>query len=358
MRWKLLMCVLLGLLTACGPGQTPVPTNPSLGGTLIAPPGGSVEGSVVAACRLVGDDCDEEDFFVVEIEARGGEAPFRFDDLPRGSYLVAAVKDTNLDGLLGEGDYAAEFQGPIQPPATGIRLQMEVLGGEPPPPPPPPPEGIEPGIVKGRVVGSDGRPLVGAEIVADNTLFHNSNVSGYTDADGRYRLDVSQPVGTWAMTGKVTFAYDGQTFTVALEPEDPSLFAGVDGAVRDFSLSLRSVSGPALIMSGLGDYTPYEEIEITLEPVGPIVDGSDGETIVSGLRPIGDGWAVTGVPFGRYRVTARHVPSGETMLVSRPLTQTQDYIWAESYTTGFSSMGLGIYQLRAEVRRSCDWPCE
>lgn len=358
MRWKWMTSLLLGILTACGPGQAPVPTARSLSGVVIAPPGGNVEGAVVAACRLVGDDCDEEDFFAFEVEARGGEAPFRFDDLPQGSYLVAAVKDTDLDGLLGAGDYVAEFQGPLQPPASGIRLQMEVLGGEPPPPPPPPPEGIEPGIVKGRVTGSDGRPLAGAEIVADNTLFHNSNAIGYTDADGRYRLDVSRPPGTWHMTGSVTLTYDGQTFTVALEPEDPSLLAGEEGAIRDFSLSLRNLSGPALIMSGVGDYTPYEEIEVTLEPVGPIVDGSAGETIVSGLRPIGDGWAVTGVPFGRYRVTARHLPTGEAMLVSRPLTQTQDYLWAESYTTGFSSMGLGIYQLRAEVRRACEWPCE
>ena len=228
----------------------------------------------------------------------------------------------------------------------------------PPPPPPPPPPGHEAGIVKGRVVTEDGRPVQGAEIVADNTVFYNTNVIGYTDAEGRYRLSVDRPVGTWQLSGSTSLPFDGEVFGVDLRPDDPTAFDGAEGAVRDFTLSLRDVSGPVLIMTAVGEYTPYEEIEITLEPVGPIIDGSAGTTIVSGLSVTGDGWAVKGVPYGRYRITAEHVPTGESMLVSRPLRIDQDYLWAESYTAGFTSQGLRIYNLRAEVRRSCDWPCE
>lgn len=351
MRWIGSTLLLLGtLLAACGPsGQDP---SPVISGQVMAPPGGSVQGTIIIACLVVGDDCDEDGSYIQEVTTGGQQAQFRFEGLERADYLLLALKDVDGDEEVGDGDYYAEHDRLLRPPAHGVTLRMDAIGDEEPEP------GIEPGIVKGRVVTSDGRPVGGAEIIADNTLFYNTNVIGYTDQNGFYRLNVSNPVGTWQMFGGVSLTYDGQVFNVDLTVDDPSAFDGATGAIRDFTLSMRNLSGPVLIQTSIGDYTPYDEIEITATPVGPIIDGSDGETIVSGLEITGDGWAVRGVPFGRYRITARHIPTGEPMLVSRPYRIDQEYEWAESYTAGFTTPGLGIYELRAEVKRACAWPCE
>ncbi|MFG1946406.1 hypothetical protein [Nonomuraea sp. NPDC048826] len=34
--------------------------------------------------------------------------------------------------------------------------------------------GVEPGVLKGRVVGTDGKPVQGAQIVADNQLLYRT----------------------------------------------------------------------------------------------------------------------------------------------------------------------------------------
>lgn len=355
----LLLLVFMSLLAACGPAGGDVPPGDlRISGTVHAPAGGSVEGALVLVCVLAGEDCVEDTVKEVEITAAGASAAFSFSGLQQRPYTVFAARDVNRDGNLADGDYFGENPERFTPPASGVIVNMEVIGEGTNPPPPPPPPGVEPGILKGLVVDSTGAPMAGVEVIADNTLFYNTNVIGYTDATGHYRLDISHPLGTWQVSATATLQYRGQPFTIAIEPEDPALVTGAEGAVRDFALSLRNLSGPVLVMSGVGDYTPYEEIEMTLEPVGPIIDGSAGSTIVSTLGITGDGWAVTGVPYGRYRITATHLPTGETMLVSRPLTVHQDYDWRESYTADFSSIGLNIYQLRVEVRRSCDWPCE
>ena len=58
-------------------------------------------------------------------------------------------------------------------------------------------EGIEAGFVKGRLVNAQGQPIAGATVYAGHTTYYNTNVSGVTDVNGYYKLDVDEPGGSW-----------------------------------------------------------------------------------------------------------------------------------------------------------------
>ena len=181
------------------------------------------------------------------------------------------------------------------------------------------------GFLQGVVHDAQGRALEGVQIFADHTQYYNTNAIGVSDAGGKYRIDVRQPVGSWHATAQLKRSFNGKNYTFALAPDNDNPFAGVQGAVRNFEWKL---SGPRL--DGLGNYgglvTVYKdygnfnlvmsEVEITLTPVGPLVDGSIGQTITRKLVLTGDGDGLEDVPVGRYSVTARYVPAGEA---PRPL---------------------------------------
>ena len=180
-------------------------------------------------------------------------------------------------------------------------------------PPPPPPTGVTPGFVTGTVVDAAGRPLAGVEVYADNTLYYNTNVIGYTDAQGRYKLDVRQPIGTWRVGAHLKREYNGRTYQLDLHPDAARAFPGVDGAVRNFDWRLigKTPEGGSYGVATYvyrnwapGEYVAVEDVEVTFTPVGPLVDGSTGQVGVVRLQ----GNYVSNIPLGRYKVTARWAP--------------------------------------------------
>jgi hypothetical protein len=162
-----------------------------------------------------------------------------------------------------------------------------------------------------------GRPLAGVRVYAKNTLLYNTNAIGVTDAQGRYRLDVREPMGTWRVTAQLRREYEGHTYTLDLHPEndEPAPFAGVDGAVRNFSwrVSGRTPSGGYYggrvyvsgIPGGWMNDVEHEDLELEFTPVGPLIDGSVGARAPSGAvwapRPTTCRWASTGSPPGPRR---------------------------------------------------------
>ncbi|MFD2351890.1 carboxypeptidase-like regulatory domain-containing protein [Nonomuraea ferruginea] len=82
-------------------------------------------------------------------------------------------------------------------------------------------------MLKGRVVGADGRPVQGAKVVADNQLLYNSNLIVSTDADGRYRVE-TDIAATFHVTASMTVEHNGTSYQVDLSPDDDSSFAEPD----------------------------------------------------------------------------------------------------------------------------------
>lgn len=219
--------------------------------------------------------------------------------------------------------------------------------------------GLEPGVLTGKVTDSAGKPLPNVTVYADNTLLYNTNAAGITDAQGNYRIDVSRPAGTWHATAQIKRQFQGKTYTFDLHPNDDNLFAGNQGAVRNFTWRLRGQRpdgghyGSKVIAYGSLDnpfYIESSKIELTLEPVGTLADGSSGAPIVSRLQSTPDGDAVVDVPLARYKVSARYIDpeqGGQIPLWVR-LRNEGDY--QPSLTTDFKTVMSSIHQIEVEVR--------
>ncbi|WP_309895131.1 carboxypeptidase-like regulatory domain-containing protein [Archangium sp.] len=219
--------------------------------------------------------------------------------------------------------------------------------GEPPPTTPGTPGTSSAYTMRGTVVNVAGQPVPGAEVWADNTLHYNMNVLGTTDAQGRYSLTLPRDsLGTWRAGGKLRKQYHGQSYDMNLEVNDESAFQADAGAVRNFILKISGERPGGGYYGGViwpdGNYSngnfTMGQVELTLTPDGPLLDGSAGEVLKRTL----DGNSVGNVPLGKYTVSARYVPAGGTpreMLVSpRDVTnwgQTVSIIFQKSPEYGF-----------------------
>ncbi|RTE06479.1 hypothetical protein EJQ19_22880 [Paenibacillus whitsoniae] len=184
----------------------------------------------------------------------------------------------------------------------------------PNPAPEPAKESAEPYVVKGYVRDANGNPLAGVSIFADNTLLYDSNILGVTDEEGHYLLELPELATTWRMGGKYTTTYNNKTFNFDLVPDVDQPLAGKTGAVRNFTW--KNDSGKIYIypsFAGFDDSLPefdMNDLEITLTPVGPLVGGSAGQTIVKHAGPVAGGAGVDSIPIGKYKATARWMPEG------------------------------------------------
>ncbi|KAA9349453.1 carboxypeptidase-like regulatory domain-containing protein [Larkinella humicola] len=189
------------------------------------------------------------------------------------------------------------------------------------------PSNPQEGVVSGRVVDSQGKPVANATIVASSTDYHNRTSTGYTDAKGNYRFVVPTGIaaGSYTVTGSFITQYQGRKYTLALYNPDTRVFSAYDGAVRNFVFRLtgkRNIDDDAAAspLGGTMEVRPdfnttiRENIEVTLEPDGPLVDGSTGKKIVARLSDRSD--SIEDVPVGKYKITARDVVTGQKLGVS------------------------------------------
>ena len=205
----------------------------------------------------------------------------------------------------------------------------------------------------GHVVDDQGKPIANAEVTAR----YQSNPGGVsltknakTNMQGRYHINLSQPPGVWSAHAKAKVNVDGHEMVLDLLPDTDELFAGNLGAVRNFRLRYSEQTatdpygngGMLVVASAIGDYTPLDEVTVTLQPV------NGGAPIERKLRSTGEGWVVTGLRPQAYRVTAKH--QGRPLLVSAALTPHSEYVWDAQYTGEFQRTGPGIYQIRVEVK--------
>ena len=104
------------------------PTGDTLSGTVYAPPGGDVAGTVMLACNET--DCPVS----VAVNGSGASAPYQLSGVPAGEHLVFAWQDLNGSGELDDGDgfgcYSAGSKcAPVTAPATRVDVSMGVSAG-------------------------------------------------------------------------------------------------------------------------------------------------------------------------------------------------------------------------------------
>ena len=170
----------------------------------------------------------------------------------------------------------------------------------------------EGGYATGKVVDTRGNPIPGARILLDNTVFYASYINGSTKEDGTYRIK-AQP-GAWRAYASFKKTYNGNTYSLQLHPDTIDSFDDT-GAVRNFTWKLEGrepeneygyYGGLVKVFTDHGFYEDMDDVELTLTPRGPLIDGSVGKTLV--LRQGDHYWVQYGylqdIPIGRYTVTA------------------------------------------------------
>ncbi|MBD2757886.1 carboxypeptidase regulatory-like domain-containing protein [Spirosoma sp. BT704] len=204
----------------------------------------------------------------------------------------------------------------------------------------PDPNTPQAGYVSGKVVDAQNRPINGAEITINNTGEVVNNLIGYSDANGNYKIKLSTGggplIGSYYVRGHVTINYLNYPFKLALFVEDDRAFAPEEGAVKNLKLM---VAGPRSNVGDSGWYggtievdnhtrnAHFPNIEVTLEPVGPLVDGSNGQTQIA--RP---DWLYSyNIPVGQYKITARDIATNKSLAV-------KNYYYDKSYQA--STMGV------------------
>jgi hypothetical protein len=179
----------------------------------------------------------------------------------------------------------------------------------------------EKGIVKGRVVDEKGNPVANAEIIANSTDYYNKTSTGYTDASGNYRFRLPTGVaeGSYSVEGTVTMKYHNRNYKMSLFNENARVFSAYDGAVRNFTFRLTGKRtgdaddndrplGARLEVHHQVDNVVLENLEITLEPVGPLVDASTGKKLIFVMQQ--NQYFIDDIPLGKYKITARDKANG------------------------------------------------
>ncbi|MCE7058548.1 carboxypeptidase-like regulatory domain-containing protein [Dyadobacter sp. CY343] len=202
----------------------------------------------------------------------------------------------------------------------------------------PSPDEVRPeeGYITGKVTNTDGTPLKGAKIVADNTMIYASYSLGTSDENGSYKIQLPK-VGTFMTSAQIVKEYNGQRYELDLDPDKYEELS-IDGGVRNFKFKL---TGPR--PEGVGHYgatievnkaimtaiQDSENIEFTLEPVGNLIDGSKGKTLKlkHGAPYSQDYGRIVDVPLGRYVMTAYYNgDEGKMPLKLRKHFSEDDYL--------------------------------
>lgn len=193
------------------------------------------------------------------------------------------------------------------------------------------------GYVTGKITGPNGQPLAGVTVYASHHTWANMHVIGTTDAAGLYKLKVSdQPGGSWSVYAEHKKTYNGTAYRFDIKPQNTDPLTN-DGGVRDMQWTLTGLIPGSTDDTRLGgyltffenspDYIPASEVEFTLTPAGPLVDGSTGAVLVrnasqfpTAIFGFYNNQGVRDVPVGRYKIEVRHKPASgpaQPMVVCR-----------------------------------------
>ncbi len=178
----------------------------------------------------------------------------------------------------------------------------------------------EPGFVRGTVKTAAGAPIPGALIFIDGVLDQNFQYT--TTEDGAYSIRL-QP-GAYVAQASLNYKWENQVYKFDLKPDSTNTFDDSTGAIRNFTWALTgekpqpqmgSYGGFVYVNVGTDNFfvEDQDNITYTLTPVGTLIDGSQGETIVrKGGAPRSAEWGkILEVPVGRYTITGIYAPPGK-----------------------------------------------
>jgi hypothetical protein len=201
--------------------------------------------------------------------------------------------------------------------------------------------GPERGVIKGVVTDEQGDPVVGAAIrlTGYTADFNGNDEDLLTDASGLYRVEV--PDGLYEVFGTATVTFEGAPYVLDLRPVDEDCEAQESsaGIVKDLVLELSGLDtcfdyvdpenpgsyngGSVNLLYARPRSLPADtQLEFTLEPVGPLADGSTGPSLTfqrtalaleTTFGPLEETNYLEDIPLARYRISGTAtLPDGTT----------------------------------------------
>ena len=267
--------------------------------------------------------------------------------LTRRAALAAAISLCGFNALPSASTAqsranAAVSTQPILIEAAASAQTVNVMGRTLPALPTMPTLTRKPGIVRGYVYDSNGKPLKGAQIGVRSTIAGGfySGAAAETDAKGYYEIKPPVGVAHFYCAGYAVDYGDGIA-AVGLHPADGEVgsFATSTGEVENFVLLPYGITNRADVQDNPGYAGNYYggslyvswwvnesgengnprnlpdkvQVEITLTPDGALIDGSPGRTIIV-RKPVNGsvntGVKINNIPIGRYKIAAKIVGAG------------------------------------------------
>lgn len=123
-----LAALLIGVAPAAGQGE--------IRGTVYAPPGKDVHGTIVVACHVRAGRCDDRSpqSKASQVTSRGASARYVIRNLAPGEYQVLALRDVNGNGEEDASDWAGHYAASdgrpasIRPPTESIDVRLAIGG--------------------------------------------------------------------------------------------------------------------------------------------------------------------------------------------------------------------------------------
>lgn len=216
------------------------------------------------------------------------------------------------------------------------------------------------GYLVGKATDPQGNPLPRATVFVDHTVFSGDGPEVKTGSDGSYKVQLTDIAGEWIAKSYLLKQYNNRVYQLWLDPENPEPFTANEKPVRNFQwkltghmpdLSLDLYYGGTVEMFrdlNADDLWDNQNIEFTLTPVGPLIDGSTGKVLkLQAKKQYND--SIKDVPMGRYKITAVYKPTGEVLRVCdawdgnfdfQP-SVTLDFVGTESATRA-NQMGIAF----------------
>ncbi len=310
------------LLVSLTAAQTLTQGVIALAGTVYAPEGEDIAGTLVVACFVQGSDCDESKTKTFEVTESGLSASFNITGLVRESYMLFASKDVNAnDTPFEDGDFYALYgtDGNVTPPARDVELKLEILGSSANTATSEPSESsgeLEPYTVTGIVLDTQGQPLEGAIV-----RLRQDFVTGWTEVttgpDGRYEASssVQNASASYKIEAFIEVDYNGQTVCPMIampDPNDYTSFTLDEGTERNFQWQLTGQVGShdSFFGATINLWNSYlfsdtaKAVELTLTPTAPLLNGSEGAVMVAEIPLDGHEDALLDIPVGLYTLQA------------------------------------------------------
>jgi Carboxypeptidase regulatory-like domain len=209
-------------------------------------------------------------------------------------------------------------------------------------------------VVKGTVKNTDGSPITNAKVVIEHTVYYGSYVYATTNSKGEYSAEI--PGGSWKASVQIEKSFAGKQYKFDLHPDNDAPFNGSTGAVRNFTWQLSGAKpGGGFYGSNVGVYPEpgssfmIGDVELTLTPDGPLINGTTGAAITKKLIDIGGGEdGINDVPVGKYIITAKNTATNQPLQVR--YRNTGNYVNALNaiFSSGFT--GSTTYQIIIQVQ--------